>query len=95
MLSIIPERIFQINFDICYINHRKSFSIPTFKNYTKLAIEYQAIKDKRSVSVCSFNIGIFPISFSNAKWIWISSENLIELYLYVKIYLDYFPGRLK
>ena len=35
------------------------------------------------------------VFFSNAKWIWISLESLIELYLYIKIYLDDFPGRLK
>ena len=39
---------------------------------------------------------IFPIFFSNAKWIKISLEGLmIELYLLVKMYLDYFVGRLK
>ena len=38
-----------------------------------------------SVSACFFKIKIFPISFSNAKWIWISSESLmIELYLHIK-----------
>ena len=50
------------------------------------------------VSVCYliFNITIFLISFSNAKCIWISLERLmIELYLYIEIYLDFFPGRLK
>ena len=45
---------------------------------------------------CFFKIPIFPISFSSAKWRKISLESLmIELYLYLKIYLDYFPGRLK
>ena len=43
-----------------------------------------------------FNIAILPISFFNAKWIWISLESLmIELYLHIKTYLDYFTGRLK
>ena len=49
-------------------------------------------------SVCAFffKILFFKISFSNAKLILISLERLtIELYLYIKICLDYFPGRLK
>ena len=51
---------------------------------------------ERSVSVCFFNIAVFPITFVNTKWIWISLESLvIELYLHIKIYLDCFPGRLK
>ena len=51
---------------------------------------------ERSVSVCFFNIVVFPITFVNTKWIWISLESLmIELYLHIKIYLDCFPGRLK
>ena len=38
----------------------------------------------------------YPISFSNAKWIYISLESLmIEVCLHLKIYLDYFPRRLK
>ena len=37
---------------------------------------------ERSVSTCFFNIAIFPISFSNAKWIWILLESLmIEIYI--------------
>ena len=49
-----------------------------------------------SPSVCFFNIAIFPLSFSNTKSIQISLESLmIELYSYIKNYLDYFPGRLK
>ena len=51
---------------------------------------------ERSVSVCYFKIAIFHIFFSNTKWIQVSLESLmIELYLHIKIYLDYFPGRLK
>ena len=51
---------------------------------------------ERSVSACFFNIAILPISFPNAKWIWTLLEILmIELYLYIKTYLDYLPGRLK
>ena len=43
-----------------------------------------------------FEITIFPISFSNAKWIYLSLESfMIELYLHTKIYFDQFPGRLK
>ena len=39
---------------------------------------------------------ILHISFCNAKWTWISLENLmIELYLHKKIHLYYFPGRLE
>ena len=49
-----------------------------------------------SVSLCFFNIAIFPISFSNAKWVWTSLESfMIELYLYIKTDLNYFPERLK
>ena len=41
-------------------------------------------------------LAIFPISFFNAKWTQTSLESLIiKLYLHIKIYLDYFPGRLK
>ena len=44
---------------------------------------------ERSVSACFFKIKIFPISFSNAKWIYLSLESLmIELYLHTKSYLD-------
>ena len=51
---------------------------------------------ERSVSACCFKIAIFPFHFSNVKWIWIPLESLkIELNLCIKIYLDYFPGRLK
>ena len=54
------------------------------------------LRTERSFSVCFFNIAIFPIFFSNVKWIWTLLENLmIELYLYIKMELDYFPGRLK
>ena len=54
------------------------------------------LRIERNVSACFFKIIIFPISFSNAKWIQISLGSfMIELYLHVKIYLDYFPGRLK
>ena len=43
-----------------------------------------------------FEITIFPISFSNVKWIYLSLESfMIELYLHTKIYFDQFPGRLK
>ena len=39
----------------------------------------------RSDSICFFKITIFRISFSNAKWIFISLESLmIELYLHLK-----------
>ena len=49
-----------------------------------------------SVSACFFKITIFPIPFCNAEWIKISLENLmIELYLHIKIYLEYFPGTLR
>ena len=34
---------------------------------------------------------LFP---SNAKWIILLESLIIELYLDIKIYLDYFPGRL-
>lgn len=38
----------------------------------------------------------FRISFSSAKWTWISLESLmIEVYLHIKVYLNYFPERLK
>ena len=41
-------------------------------------------------------LAIFPISFFNAKWTQTSLESLIiKLYLHIKIYLDYFRGRLK
>ena len=54
------------------------------------------LRIERSVSAGFFNIAIFPISFFNGKWICISLESLmIELYLHIKDYLDYFPGRLK
>ena len=47
------------------------------------------LRIERSFSACFFKITIFPISFSNAKWILISLESLmIELYLHIKIYLD-------
>ena len=38
---------------------------------------------------------LFP--FLMQKWMWTSLESLLtlEFYLDVKIYLDYFPGRLK
>ena len=56
----------------------------------------ETLRIEGSVSVCLFNIAIFPIPFSNTKWIWISLEHLmVELYLYIKIYLNYFPGKLK
>ena len=36
---------------------------------------------------------IFPIFFSNAKWIYISLKSLmIKFYLLIKIYLGHFPG---
>ena len=55
-----------------------------------------ALKIERSVSTYLFKTTILPTSFSNAKWIWISVESLmIELYLHIKIYLHYFPRRLK
>ena len=55
-----------------------------------------ALGIERSVSVGFFKITIFPIPFSNAKWIQISFQSLmIELSLHIKNYLDYFPGRLK
>ena len=55
-----------------------------------------ALRIERSVSAYVFKTTIFPIFFSNAKWIWISVEILmIELYLHIKIYLHYFPERLK
>ena len=48
------------------------------------------------VSVCFFNIAISAISFFNAKWMWVSLESLlIELYLHIKIYLDYSAVKLK
>ena len=51
---------------------------------------------ERSVSTRFFQITTFRISFSNAKWIQILLESLmIELYLHIKNYLDFFPGRLK
>ena len=55
------------------------------------------IKDrKQRVSACFFNISIFTISFFDVKWIWISLESLmIKLYIHVKIYLNYSPGRRK
>ena len=50
---------------------------------------------KDSVSECFFNIAILPISFANAKWMWMLLESLMtELYIYI-IFLDDFPGRLK
>ena len=50
----------------------------------------------RSFSACFFKTTVFPISFSNAKWIEVSLESLmIELCLRIKIYLGYYPGRLK
>ena len=55
-----------------------------------------ALRIERSVSTYLFKTTILPTSFSNAKWIWISVESLmIELYLRIKIYLHYFPRRLK
>ena len=54
------------------------------------------LRTECSVSICLFKVTTFPISFFNAKWIYISLESLmIELYLHIKIYLDYFLGRLK
>ena len=59
-------------------------------------IKVAVLRIEHSDSVCVFNIAIFPISFFNAKWIWTSMECLtIKPYLHIKIYLDYFPGRLK
>ena len=60
-----------------------------YKNVSEIMIEC-------SVSPCFFKITTFPISFSNAKWILISLESeIIEAFLNTKIYLNYFPGRLK
>ena len=54
------------------------------------------LRIEQSVFACFFKTIIFPVSFSNAKWIQISLESLtIELYFHLKIYLYYFPGRLK
>ena len=56
------------------------------------------IRLKIEGSVCEFffKVLFFKISFSNAKLMLISLERLtIELYLHIKICLDYFPGRLK
>ena len=43
-------------------------------------------KPRESFSIPTFKnfIAIFRISLSNAKWIWISLESLIEHYLYTK-----------
>ena len=49
------------------------------------------MKDKLQTIKTDIKKNIF---FSNAKWIKISLESLmIELCLYIKIYLDYFPER--
>ena len=65
-------------------------------NYINITNFVLIIQDRTYVSACFFKTKIFAISFSNAKWIYISLESLmIELHLHLKIYLDYFPGRLK
>ena len=46
---------------------------------------------EHSVLACFFKITIFPISLSNVKWI----SLMLEFYVHTKIYLDYFPRRLK
>ena len=62
-----------------------------FFGFPGLEIINHDLRIERSVSVCFFNIAILPISFSNAKWIWMSLESLmIEFYLHIKIHLDYF-----
>ena len=68
----------------------------------KITLDFPTNEKKKSIGTqcfcmsCFFNIAIFSNSFSDAKWIWISLESLmIELYLHMKIYLDYFPGMLK
>ena len=65
-------------------------------NISHLKLEFPIFKDRTQCFFVFFNIAIFAISFSNAKWVRASLESLmIELYLYMKIYLSYFPGRMK
>ena len=76
------------------ISHITMPMVTKLDHLQKTYERFRPLRIERSASVCFFNIAIFLISFSNAKWIWISLESYIYIYIY-KTYFDYFPGRLK
>ena len=62
----------------------------------KCVVRYILLTIERMFLHAFLKITIFPVFFSNVKWMYISLESLvIELYLHLKINLDYFPRRLK